>query len=45
MGKRNARNHKKLSLVETGLFVSCENPVLGPHMMDVLAVSVMNQEF
>ena len=27
--KRNAKDHKKLSVVETGLFVSCENPISG----------------
>ena len=27
--KLNAKDHKKLSAVETGLFVSCENPILG----------------
>ena len=27
--KRNAKDHKKLSVVETRLFVSCENPISG----------------
>ena len=27
--KLNAKDHKKLSVVETGLFVSCENPIFG----------------
>ena len=27
--KLNTKDHKKLSVVETGLFVSCENPVFG----------------
>ena len=27
--KLNAEDHKKTSVVETGLFVSCENPIFG----------------
>ena len=27
--KVNAKDHKKLSVAETGLFVSCENPIFG----------------
>ena len=43
--KLNARHHKKLSIAETWLFVSYENPIFGASLIGLLAVGVMNQEF
>ena len=42
--KLNAKDHKKYRVVETELFVCCENPIFGASP-DGIVGCVMNQDF